>query len=85
MALAAADSPSERGWALIRTEDYARAESDFAKALELAPGDPHATAGLEQAREYRVHPAYAAREDGKAATGLSFDKFRRIGVFEEAV
>lgn len=67
-----------RGWALIRKQDYALAEADFAKALELAPGDQAATAGLQQAREYRRHPAYAAQDREAREKGLSFEHFRQL-------
>jgi tetratricopeptide (TPR) repeat protein len=66
-----------RGWTLIKKDDYAGAEADFAKALALQPDLPAANAGLKRAREYREHPEYAA-QDREAAKGLSFEHFRRM-------
>jgi Tfp pilus assembly protein PilF len=64
---------ARRGWAFLKTDELARAESDFDKALELAPGDAYAASGRAQALQWQNKPV----PEG-LATGLNFEKFRRV-------
>lgn len=64
---------ARRGWVLLKTDELARAEADFDKALELAPGNAYALSGRAQAYQRQNKPV----PEG-LATGLNFEKFRRL-------
>ena len=68
---------ARRGHAFLALEDLDRAEADFAKALELTPGDAYARSGRAQVYKRRGKPEPAAA-DRENTTGLNFDKFRRL-------
>jgi tetratricopeptide (TPR) repeat protein len=68
-----ASTYARRGWAFLKTDELARAETDFDKALELAPGDAYAASGRAQVHQRQNKPV----PEG-LATGLNFEKFRRV-------
>jgi tetratricopeptide (TPR) repeat protein len=64
---------ARRGWVFLKTDELARAEADFDKALELAPGNAYAQSGRAQVYQRQNKPV-----PEELATGLSFEKFRRL-------
>jgi tetratricopeptide (TPR) repeat protein len=64
---------ARRGWVFLKTEELARAEADFDKALELEPGNAYAQSGRAQVYQRQNKPV-----PEELATGLNFEKFRRM-------
>jgi tetratricopeptide (TPR) repeat protein len=68
-----AQAYARRGWAFLKLDEFAKAEADFDKALELAPGNAYAQSGRAQVYQRQNKPV-----PEELATGLSFEKFRRL-------
>jgi tetratricopeptide (TPR) repeat protein len=64
---------ARRGWVFLKTDELARAAADFDKALKLEPGNAYAQSGRAQVYQRQNKPV---PED--LATGLNFEKFRRL-------
>jgi len=64
---------TRRGWAFISKGDLARAEADLDKALDLSPDDDYAQRGRAEVSKRQSKPVPET-----LATGLYFDKFRRL-------